>query len=256
MAFILSFDCGVVNMGITLVYSSLKDILTDSELLVLLTECIHIADDDSNELYKALCLRRFTKTLNEKILELLLKCDKWKSEKTIEEQLIIVIESQPGINRRTNAVMNQLFYEYAEHSILKIEPSYKNQIELDPNTSYADFLLKYSDKYTANKMHAVNNFKYVLTQKDIKLISHFSIKKITAKKMRDIADAFMNSVAAIENNLKDNPLYKITTKNDKEEETDDEIIKSEPQQTNKKKVKKVYKKKITKAYIEEQLTAI
>jgi len=78
-----------------------------------------------------------------------------------------------------------LLYEYSLYNVQLVGASLKNNIELDPNTSYGDFVKKYSSLYTANKRHSVNNFTYYLKMFNKEhLIQKF-------RKKDDVSDAFM-----------------------------------------------------------------
>lgn len=76
--------------------------------------------------------------------------------------------------------------------VYTVMPALKNAYQVDPSEAgeYQTFIQKYNTNYTANKAHAVHNFKYFLQTRGL---SH--VIKNTRNKLDDISDAFMMAYA-------------------------------------------------------------
>ena len=86
--------------------------------------------------------------------------------------------------------------------VIMVGPSLKNKYDLDAHMPYSSFAMKYASNYTANKEHAVHNFKYFLHSMGfVNIINELdSIKTLAKNKIADIADSFMMIYAWLRSN--------------------------------------------------------
>ena len=99
---------------------------------------------------------------------------------------IVLVEDQPPFNQSSVPVQHQLMTLYANCDVRVVPPRLKNTIQFT-GMEYGGFLVAATSSYNANKQHSVANF--------IKLVGVFGLKlHITAVKLDDIADAFMQAM--------------------------------------------------------------
>jgi hypothetical protein len=101
---------------------------------------------------------------------------------------LVVIEYQMSMNNKSGIISHALMAFFANYELIEIHPSNKNTIALGVGYSYADFSVKYSSSYLANKAHATACFMRLEQVIESKV-------PYTTKKLRGhIADAFMQSL--------------------------------------------------------------
>lgn len=128
-------------------------------------------------------LKLILKDINKTILKKI----NLESLEMIKSKFKVIIEYQMAHNYNSNAIYNQIIYEYCNYEIDKVMPVYKNKINLNDNLIYQNFIEKYKNNYTANKNHTKQNFLFFIQNYNLQnTISH--IKK---KNLDDIADSFM-----------------------------------------------------------------
>ena len=126
---------------------------------------------DVNIFEKSKYLKEHLNKINNNICEIL----NISNLEIIKDELQILIEYQMSHNYNSNAIYNQIIYEYTPLKIDKVIPTCKNKIYLHNNLIYQNFIEKYANNYTANKNHTKANFIFFLEQYKITNLKH--IKK-------------------------------------------------------------------------------
>jgi len=203
----LGFDCGTKSLGYSLVtynYPLAKKI----KERINLTDCTTISEArerliELNELSKQLIVMRACGVLD------LVPGKKNKDISTVERvrglineirqtinphvvdlgdvALNVVVEFQMGINAQSRHIESALIALYADCNVIIISPVLKNKIILpdDPKSNQCYFFEANLSNYVANKKHCV----YCFTR--ISKLFEFELPKLSAHKMRDLADSFM-----------------------------------------------------------------
>jgi hypothetical protein len=124
-------------------------------------------------------------------------------------QKIVLIEKQFVASSKSCIVSHYLAYHYADNEVFSsyntswtpflrreievqmVGASLKNVQDFDKTVTYGDCCTKYKTNYAANKAHSVAQFQYILGK-----FGHTkSLERFRGKKLPDIADAYMMSVA-------------------------------------------------------------
>lgn len=199
---IISFDCAVKTLGVAVVeyndnwYNEIQILIRDKSLdkkvllekinekvdniniIILETVCIANTKDILQK--RLLGLKNYVNKLNERINEYL----KINNKILNIEKTIVLIEKQNPSNPISVSISHCLLYEYSTYKSVLQGASVKNKVELDPEKSYGYFIEKYSNTYTSNKKHSINNFEYYM-----KIFKKEDLVK-DIKKKDDVADAF------------------------------------------------------------------
>lgn len=75
------------------------------------------------------------------------------------DKLDIVIEFQMSYNTQSKIISIGLISLFTDYSVYLVNPSLKNKIYLSDSSKHNHFIDKYKSNYTANKAHALHNFK-------------------------------------------------------------------------------------------------
>lgn len=97
---------------------------------------------------------------------------------------IVMIEFQMGPNNKSGIIAYSLMTLFYQHQIITVQPSLKNKIAVGGNYYYI-FSAKYDKSYTANKKHALANFKAIESR------YRSDIPESSDSLRGHIADAFM-----------------------------------------------------------------
>jgi len=71
----------------------------------------------------------------------------------------IVIEFQMSYNTQSKIISIGLISLFTDYSTYLVNPSLKNKVHLSNDSKHNHFINKYKSNYTANKAHALHNFK-------------------------------------------------------------------------------------------------
>lgn len=189
MVLIISFDCGTVNLGYSVVEvnpinyeeeipkcNSLDDIkkLLRTNFKIIewnnqnITRGLNLEDTEDQD--RAKDMKDFLNDLDNRV--------------GTNDETIVLVEYQMGPNDKSRGVAWQLIYHY-DVRVIKVGPSLKNQITFDPLCPYQYFLQKYGSRKYANKKHTRHQLiKYleITGQQDI---------LPDKKKLDDAADSFL-----------------------------------------------------------------
>jgi hypothetical protein len=99
-------------------------------------------------------------------------------------EVTVLVEFQMSQNTQSKIVSIVLLTLFSKYECHLVYPSLKNKINFYDNYHYSKFISKYKSNYTANKQHALENFKQFEILFD-------QIKPISNKQKGHIADAFM-----------------------------------------------------------------
>ena len=226
MSWYLSFDCAAKNMGASLykydnqymkklnallnsdfkdardMKSNMSSIINRINNVNLLKAMIAIIDNIiSIKFVKLINTIDNTKLKNTNIIDRSynLKQQLCIIDSVIEHENItnvtVHIEYQMNINNCSLAVMNQLVYHYTKpnYTVKIIYPALKNKLYFHDNLKHRCFIKKYNSNYKSNKEHCKFNFLYFVYV--FKL--HVILENISLKKIDDIADSFMQSLANV-----------------------------------------------------------
>jgi hypothetical protein len=106
------------------------------------------------------------------------------------EDLCVLVEFQMSHNTQSKIISIALLTLFAEYELCLVKPCLKNKIYLTNEGQYYNFIKKYNNNYTANKQHALYNFK------EFERIFDQNIN-ISDKLKGHIADSFMQILGYI-----------------------------------------------------------
>lgn len=245
---IFGFDCGIVNLGISIVdfnyeynsqllaYNSrLLDILSNKydyiTLMANINKYIDLIDELVSNVVKIKYINCVQLACSVEELSVVERINRLKAILCSLDQIAkpdkVLIEYQMGpnddmrtisssitmyytsggsstntyimSNTKAKPLANEICYKLDLYSIrythvnrhidcILVPPTLKNAYTLAPNGEYSNFIIKYTNK-TANKKHAVFNFKYFASLFDRPLYNCLLQHRDTS--LYDIADSFM-----------------------------------------------------------------
>jgi hypothetical protein len=187
---ILSFDPADKTLAVILLHynehwneeladcNNLKEINEKLDCFTIIyADVVYVTNPKNKFHVRMMDLKNFIKKLNRDVVKPAIS----KYKDTIK----VLVEQQNPSNPISVSISHCLVYQYSNYNSCLVGASLKNNIELDPNNTYGDFIAKYSTVYTANKKHSENNFLYYL-----KIFNKLNIVD-KFKKKDDISDAFM-----------------------------------------------------------------
>lgn len=202
---ILSFDCAVKNMGIVLVDwdSKWTEKITDVFMSIQFESTNEIIDKLNKiekllfEQWDILYAKRADLIPGRNVSQVN-AIDRARGLNTIlcmiDEEFpivdLILIEEQPPANFKSREIMDYIVYHYSKkgNMIKLIKPHHKN-MNINIVAPHQDYMLKYSNNYTANKKHIEENFIELLRRKN-----QLDIVK-GEKNIKDIGDAMFQIIA-------------------------------------------------------------
>lgn len=244
---IFGFDCGIVNLGISIVdfnheyndqllaynsqlldilsskyaystlianinkYIDLIDELVSGIITIKYINCVQLASsveelsvvERINRLKAVLCSLDLLATPDKVLIEYQMGPN--DDMRTISSSIIMYYTSGGSAdtyimsNTKAKPLANEICYKLDLYSMsytygnkhidcILVPPTLKNAYTLAPNGEYSNFIIKYTNK-TANKKHAVFNFKYFASLFDRPLYNKLLQHRDTG--LYDIADSFM-----------------------------------------------------------------
>jgi len=201
LKYYLSFDCATKTFAYVLVSIDYKYYLTNFKELkdnidTLSTESLVKLDyitKNTVRIIEAKCIDFFPNIDNKKIstIDRVKKMVEYVKSNILplietisKDDIDIVVEFQMSYNTQSKVISIGLITLFSEYNIYLVNPTLKNKISLTERGKYSYFIEKYKSNYTANKEHALYNFK---TFEDI-FDQHVQYPNSMKK---NIADAFL-----------------------------------------------------------------
>lgn len=197
----LSFDCATKTFTYVLVKVNHTYLSIDFKSIM---KCIHLFDDNvlnkinyiadnTIQIMEAKCIDLFPNVSNKTISTVdrikrmveYVKANIYPKIQDIDkDDIVVIIEFQMSHNTQSKVIAISLITLFTDYNVQLIHPTLKNKVALSNEGNYAYFIEKYNNNYTANKEHALYNFKlFEITFNQYQNYSN------TMKK--NIADAFL-----------------------------------------------------------------
>lgn len=215
---IISFDCAIMHMGVTVIELNIPDLsILDFDLsqvgkhtkhiqrdLKLLQHAADTLDRVVSSLIKIVYVGKWSLTDSGADVDIHQLCCVLKPMlQKIEKQYTptaMIYENQMVQNDKSRTVSHFLVYHFIDLPVYRVPPSYKNLVTLGRGIAYSDFAGRCTDRYDANKAHSVGTFEHWIN------VFHPPVVVPSGKK-DDIADSFTQFLGLLKHCAENTTLF-------------------------------------------------